>query len=310
MREAVQIRGLSYRYRSQWLGKPVAALHPFDLSIPEGTAFGFLGHNGAGKTTTIKCILNLIRPTAGTISIFGHDSRSLSARAHVGYLPEQPYFYDHLTVREILAMYGRLANVHSDELACRVQEGIETLKLQSKADAPMRALSKGLTQRVALAQALIARPKLLILDEPFSGLDPVGRAEFREHFLRCKREGATLFISSHVLSDVEFLCDQVSIMAAGKLRGVYRIADVPRLTGASYQLQLSGSPEQLHKVSSEHLAEHGLLRLRFSDQQQAQAALRRALDAGVTVESFALEQGKLEDLFLSVIQSASAEQER
>ena len=230
---AIDIAGLSYRYPSQWLKSGFQAITDLSLQVKPGESFGFLGHNGAGKTTTIKCILGLIAPTKGQISIFGKSSRQTSARLDLGYLPEQPYFYDSLTVFETLKFYGQLSGIASSDLKSRIDHALASVKLTGRASSPIRALSKGLTQRLAMAQAIIARPKLLILDEPFSGLDPIGRHEFRELILSLKNEGATIFMSSHILSDVESICDRASIMSKGELKGVF---DLRNLTTSLEQL--------------------------------------------------------------------------
>ena len=223
---ALEISDISYSYREDWTGKVIKALRPLTLSIAAGECFGFLGHNGAGKTTTIKCILSLIKPNSGSIRIFGLDSSLAKSRAILGYVPEQPYFYDHLTVEEILALYGRLSGLAGVTLFHRIQEVLNRLNIADRRSVRMRSLSKGLTQRVAIAQALLHEPRLLILDEPFSGLDPIGRKEVREVIVEEKDKGTTIFMSSHVLSDVELLCDRASVLAKGQLKGVFNLKDL------------------------------------------------------------------------------------
>lgn len=220
---ALEISGAAYAYREEWTGKSIRALEPLNLKIKVGECFGYLGHNGAGKTTTIKCILGLITPTHGVIKIFGENSKSPHSRSSIGYVPEHPYFYDHLTVEELLTFYGRLSGIgHS--LQERIDQGLSRLGLLERKRAKMRTLSKGLTQKVAIVQALLHDPKLIILDEPFSGLDPIGRREVRRVILEEKEKGKTIFMCSHVLSDVELLCDRASVLSKGRLKGIVELS--------------------------------------------------------------------------------------
>lgn len=225
MNKVLEITALSYVYRGNWMVGRKKAVQNLNLEIFEGESFGFLGHNGAGKTTTIKCILNLIKPSTGSVKIFGKSATEVSAREKIGYVPEQPYFYDYLTVAEILQMYAQLSGLHSHDRDNAITQALAAVNMGDRVGASMRSLSKGLTQRIAIAQAIVAKPKLLILDEPFSGMDPIGRKEFRELFLNLKKQGTTIFICSHILSDVELLCDRVSIMSQGELKGVFDIRD-------------------------------------------------------------------------------------
>lgn len=308
---AIEIDNISYSYRSDFLLKNICAVKSLSLQIRSGESFGFLGHNGAGKTTTIKCLLNLIKPTNGRITIFGRDSSSVSSRAELGYLPEQPYFYDQLSVYELVTLYATLAGVKRTVIKEKVLAALERVNLHERLNNKIRALSKGLTQRVALAQAIVASPRLLILDEPFSGLDPIGRAEFKEIFKELKSQSVTIFICTHILSDAEFLCDRVSIMARGELKGVYELRNLKQLTG--YQLVLCGDRNALAELSalSEHseqiieTTEHQL-RLSFGDYTKAQAALEKALKAGCIIRSFEPRQASLEDLFKKVVKIGGA----
>ncbi len=303
-KNAISIHNLSYFYKSNWSWRKKAALKPFSLDVLAGESFGFLGHNGAGKTTTIKCILDLIRPAHGTISLFGISNRDPHSRTHVGYIPEQPYFYDNLTVVEILTMYARLCNLSGKRLSARVHECLELVGLKEKSNQVMRALSKGLTQRVALAQAIIASPKLLILDEPFSGLDPVGRKEFRDIFQTLKSGGTTLFISSHILSDVEYLCDRVSIMVGGSLQGVYVVKEIPQLTDARVELIIRGYKNHTDTFTNhaQKFTEQGdRLLVEYSSRAHAEEMLKFALSNELAVDSYTFSQGSLEDLFIKLV---------
>ena len=297
---------VAYAYRSHWTGRKTAGLSDISLTINEGESFGFLGHNGAGKTTAIKCLLDLVRPRSGRIRIFGQDSRLTSSRESVGYIPEQPYFYDSLTVSESLDLYATLSGLRGQEKSKQIQVTLERVGLTDRRTMKLRTLSKGLTQRLALAQAIIHRPRLLVLDEPFSGLDPIGRREFRTIFSELKHAGTTLFMSSHILNDVEFLCDRVSILIRGKLKGVFSTAEIPRLTGAAYELTCMNYGTIKQRLIADSVSateiENRLLCLTFADRTKAESALKLVLDTGAVVESYQYSQGNLEDLFMKLVQ--------
>lgn len=302
---ALEISKLCYNYRSDFLTKNISALKQINLSVMQGEAFGFLGHNGAGKTTTIKCILGLIKAKSGQIKIFGETNQKIEQRKLIGYLPEQPYFYDHLSVFETLQMYAHLSGVDKKIMDCRIKETVELVQMQHKINASMRSLSKGLTQRVALAQAIIAKPKLLILDEPFSGLDPIGRKEFRDIFLNLKANGCTLFMSSHILSDVEFICDRVSIMSKGQIKGIFDVANIPSLFNGVYELVVRDYQdcETALKSKAEQVSyDKTFMRLSFKQRSHAEVALKFALENSIPIERFEFVQGNLEDLFVNLVQ--------
>lgn len=307
--KALEIQNLHYAYRSDWTAQRFQAVKGISLDVYEGESFGFLGHNGAGKTTTIKCLLGLIRPTKGQLRIFGKDSRDTEARASVGYLPEQPYFYDHLTVREIMEMYACLAGVGRSHMSSAISTALEKVRVSARAKSPMRSLSKGLTQRVAMAQAIVARPRLLVLDEPFSGLDPIGRKEFKDLLVQLRQEKTTIFMSSHILSDVEFLCDRASIMGHGQIKGIFDLTNVAQLTGGHYELVLVGNPaiaEKMRQLGAAVEAAPRAVRCTFAEQVSAENALRSALEIGAKVESYQFMQGNLEDLFIQLVQFEEA----
>ncbi|MCE5199936.1 MAG: ABC transporter ATP-binding protein [Armatimonadota bacterium] len=202
------------------LGKkklPKTALDSLNIEVPEGIIFGFLGPNGAGKTTTIKLMLDFVQPTSGSATIFGHPTTASSARSLIGYLPEQPYFHKFLKPIEVLSMHAVLAGVDRREIRKRAISCLERAGLSDYIETPIAKLSKGLTQRVGIAQAIVGDPKLLILDEPASGLDPIGRHQMRDLLLDLKNEGKTIFLSSHLLSEVESICDKVAVLKKGKM---------------------------------------------------------------------------------------------
>lgn len=193
------------------------AVNSLDIEVPEGSIFGFLGPNGAGKTTTIKMILDFVRPTCGRATIFGKPTDDASTRKLIGYLPEQPYFHRFLKPIEVVSMHAALAGVDRHEIKKQAMLAIERTGIAEYANTPISKLSKGLTQRVGIAQAIVGDPQLLILDEPTSGLDPIGRHHTRDLFQELKGEGKTIFLSSHLLGEVENLCDIVGVMKSGEL---------------------------------------------------------------------------------------------
>lgn len=197
--------------------QPRRALNSLSIEVPEGVIFGFLGPNGAGKTTTIKILLDFIRPTSGVANLFGQPTHDSNVRRLVGYLPEQPYFHRFLKPTELLSLHASLCGMSSREVRNAAADALEQVGMNEYADTPIGKLSKGLTQRVGIAQALVGNPKLLILDEPTSGLDPIGRRQIRDLLIKLKQEGRTIFLSSHLLSEVESLCDIVAVVKNGSL---------------------------------------------------------------------------------------------
>ncbi|MFZ3265288.1 MAG: ABC transporter ATP-binding protein [Terriglobales bacterium] len=222
---AIEILDLEKCYRvGFWRHRPKVALRPLRLTIEEGEVFGFLGPNGAGKTTTLKLLMGLVSPTAGTARILGMDIDDPRVKAQTGFLPEQPYFYDYLTGEELLTYYAQLSGVPAKERSRRVAQMLERMGLTDSAHTQLRKYSKGMLQRVGLAQAILHDPKLVFLDEPMSGLDPMGRREVREMIQEMRKEGKTVFFSTHILSDAEALCDRVAVIHQGELRGVGAVA--------------------------------------------------------------------------------------
>ncbi|MGA2353370.1 MAG: ABC transporter ATP-binding protein [Terriglobales bacterium] len=224
---AIEILDLEKTYLvGFWHKRPKLALRPLRLRVEEGEVFGFLGPNGAGKTTTLKLLMGLVFPTAGTAQLLGKELDDPAVRSQIGFLPEQPYFYDHLTARELLNYYGQLSGVPAKGRSARVEQMLERVGLSDSGNVQLRKFSKGMLQRVGLAQAILHDPKLVFLDEPMSGLDPMGRREVRDLIQQLRSEGKTVFFSTHILSDAEALCDRVAVIHQGELRGVGAIADL------------------------------------------------------------------------------------
>lgn len=218
---AIQIENLTKDYPHGLLNlKTKRSLEGLNLRVEDGEVFGFLGPNGAGKSTTIKLLVGLIFPTAGTAHILGRPISDIAMHQDIGYLPEQPYFYDYLTAAELLDYFARFHNLNSADRRERVARMLKKVGLETARKIQLRKYSKGMLQRVGLAQAILHDPRVVILDEPMSGLDPLGRREVRDIILELKREGRTVLFSTHILSDAEMLCDRVGVIAGGKLRGV------------------------------------------------------------------------------------------
>jgi ABC-2 type transport system ATP-binding protein len=223
----LKIDNLRVEYRSRDLGQPVKqVVKGLNLSVHQGEVFGFLGPNGAGKTTTMNVLLGFVPPSAGDAYLFGVSVRQPIARQRIGYLPELTYYYKFLTAEEILRFYGRILRIRRAALERRIDAVLKLVALEPARKRPIKTYSKGMQQRVGLAQALINDPDLLILDEPTSGLDPLGRMKVREIIQRLRNEGKTVFFSSHELGEVETVCDRVSIMQLGELKAEGRVQDL------------------------------------------------------------------------------------
>lgn len=242
MTDAIHIEGLYKVFRKGWRQRVVEAVQDVSLKVAPGEAFGFVGPNGAGKSTTIRILMGLSRPTRGQVSLFGVSADQPEARRQVGYVPENPYLYDYLTPLEILMMGLRLHGVTMDNPESHCQGWLERLVLGHVAKAPIRSFSKGMTQRVAIAQALAIRPRLLVLDEPLSGLDPVGRHDVVELLAEYKQGGGTLFFTSHVLHDVERLADRFGLIHQGRLTSVRSPAELVGMEEACVVRTLGQQP--------------------------------------------------------------------
>lgn len=306
---AIITQGLSKTFKS--LGKAsVHSVVDLDLKVEENEVFGFLGRNGAGKTTTIKLLTGLIKSTAGLASLFGVDTRLAAARRMVGYLPEQPYFYEYLTPKETIEFYGRLRGLSAKERQDEWERISELLDLRDIADRRIRGFSKGMRQRVGFGVALVGDPPLLILDEPMSGLDPLGRRMIRELILHLRDRGKTIFFSSHVLSDVEEICARVGILVAGKLAACGRIStlvgDVPK----SIELCVTGLDDGSCANMSAHVTlcearKEGGHRFVVKDTEAANKLAAEINRLGGTLLSMHPAQESLEDFFTRIQDSTS-----
>ena len=226
-----------------WRKRPYRALDRLTLDVEAGEVFGFLGPNGAGKTTTLKLLMRLVYPTGGDGEILGRPLGDLSVKRRIGYLPENPYFYDYLTAEELLVYYASLFGIRGAERRARASRLLDEVGIGAERRLQLRKFSKGMLQRVGIAQALINEPELVILDEPMSGLDPLGRRDVRALILRLRDSGCTVFFSSHVLSDAEALCNRVAILAKGRLVTAGRLTDMLALRAGGWELVVAGASE-------------------------------------------------------------------
>ncbi len=239
---AIEIQGLSKSYPVGFVRKTLKpALKSLTLSVEEGETFGFLGPNGAGKTTTLKILMGIIFPTSGTARILGHDFHDPDIKKQIGFLPEQPYFYDYLSAPELLDYYAHLSGASSEERRKRIPALLERVGLADVGKTQLRKFSKGMLQRVGIAQAIVHGPRIVFFDEPMSGLDPLGRREIRELLQELKDQGKTVFFSTHILSDAEALCDRVAVIHKGELRGIGVVEDLQSKSAGKSEVVWHGS---------------------------------------------------------------------
>jgi len=277
---AIEIQGLEKTYQvGFWRKRPKRALHPLQLTVEEGEIFGFLGPNGAGKTTTLKMLMGLVYPTSGSARILGMDLNDPRVKTQIGFLPEQPYFYDYLTAHELLTYYGHLSGVPGKDLPKRAETMLERVGLRDVRGLQLRKFSKGMLQRVGIAQAILHEPKVVFFDEPMSGLDPMGRGEVRGLMEQLKAEGKTVFFSTHILSDAEALCDRVAVIHLGELRAVGAVADLTSGVRGRIELVWQGTkvPASLKAMGGECHVSGDTVRAVFPEESQdlALEALRR-----------------------------------
>jgi ABC-2 type transport system ATP-binding protein len=301
----IRVRGLVKDFRSDLGLRKKRVLHGIDFAVKRGELFGFIGPNGAGKTTTLKILMGLIRATEGEAQILGHDVRETAFREHIGFAPESPYFYDFLTGAEILDFYARLCGVTPPRRRERVREVLEWVGLAQAADARLRTYSKGMLQRIAIAQAIVHDPSVVFLDEPMSGLDPVGRKEIRDLVVRLSAAGKTIFMNTHILSDVETICDRVAIIVQGRI--AYQGVLDGALPGGERQLDVTFAglaPELAEEAEARFDAELSgrgeRVTLRVA-QKHVNELLQSAIARGATLEEVAPVRASLEALFLDAV---------
>jgi ABC-2 type transport system ATP-binding protein len=288
-----------------WRKRPRCALRPLNLAVEEGEVFGYLGPNGAGKTTTLKLLMGLVYPTAGSAKILGLPVNDPKVKAQIGFLPEQPYFYDYLTARELLQYYAQLSGVDARDRSRRVAAVLERVGLSDVGGVQLRKFSKGMLQRVGIAQAILHDPKLVFLDEPMSGLDPIGRREVRDLMESLKHEGKTIFFSTHILSDAEALCDRVAILHKGELRSIGVIADLTSSVRGKVEVTWQGNviPPGIRALNAECHQTGEMARAIVAEDQLDSAidALRRA---NLKLVSVTPVRATLEDYFVEKLSPA------
>ena len=304
----VKLKGLTKTFRlGFWLARKVEALKGLDLEIGAGQIYGLVGPNGAGKSTTIKILLNLVQASSGEATLFGKPPSDGHARRLVGYVPENPVPYEYLTGSEFLGLSGKLAGLTGAELDGRIKAVLGDVEMTQAASMQIRRYSKGMVQRIALAQAMIARPKLLILDEPTSGLDPLGRRQIRDLILSQRAQGTTVLFCSHIISDVEFLCDRVAVLVKGKRVHEGPLRELLKGGAARVEIGLEGlTREAVGALGAglelvQHHEGHALVRI---DEASAQELLKKAIGAGAKVTRLAQIQYGLEDLFMKAVSDA------
>jgi ABC-2 type transport system ATP-binding protein len=296
----IRLAGLTKSFRGHLgIGRTVA-VSGLDLEIHRGEVFGLLGPNGAGKTTTLKMMLGLLRPSAGEVRLLGGPPSNPASRARVGYLPENPYFYDYLTAGEFLDFYGRLQGMKGESRRRRTGAAMKLVGLEGRERTALRKFSKGMIQRVGLAQAIQHEPEVVILDEPMSGLDPIGRREVRDLILSLKGSGRTVFFSSHILQDAEMVCDRVAIIKEGKLRSVGRLEEMVSEGARWFEVTVRGPlPESDEFRPLSTSGEESLLRVESVDElAEFLSAIQRS---GGQVLSVWPRRETLEDMFMREI---------
>jgi ABC-2 type transport system ATP-binding protein len=303
---AIEIRDLCKDYSvGFWRKRKKCALRPLCLTVEQGEIFGYLGPNGAGKTTTLKLLMGLIFPSGGSARILGMESDDTRLKAQIGFLPEQPYFYDYLTASELLQYYAQLSGVPGRERNRRTEQMLERVGLADAGRTQLRKLSKGMLQRVGIAQAILHQPKVVFLDEPMSGLDPIGRREVRDLMLELKEAGTTVFFSTHILADAEALCDRVAILHKGELRGVGTVDELTARTQGRVEVVWQGraASEAISRFAECHsTGETVRATIAESELDRALESLRRAGGRLISVTPVRV---TLEDYFIEKLAEAA-----
>lgn len=304
----VEIENLTKDYEvGFWRKRRVRSLDGLTLQVERGEIFGFLGANGAGKTTTLKLLMRLIYPTAGTARIMGRSIDDVQMHARIGYLPENPYFYDYLTARELLSYCAELFGYSRGERKRRAAELLTRVHLDEKSwDKQLRKYSKGMLQRVGLAQALVNDPEIVFLDEPMSGLDPIGRREVRDLIASLRANGTTVFMCSHILSDIEVLCDRVAILNRGRLAETGRLEELRSRAGDDHRIEMTVAGVAAEKLSTvfpelagaQMTATAGGARIEVADERDVDAVLAALRRAGGRLVSVQPVRQSLEELFV------------
>ena len=292
-----------------WRPKPYRALDGLSLAVEAGEVFGFLGPNGAGKSTTLKLLLQLIYPTAGSARILGKPVGDVEVRRRIGFLAENPYYYDYLTAEEVLTYFARLCGISAAEVPRRVAAILDEVGIGAERRLKLRQFSKGMLQRVGLAQALIHNPEVVFLDEPMSGLDPLGRRHVRDLILRLRAKGTTVFFSSHILSDAETLCSRVGIMAQGRLVASGRVSELVAFELKGWELVVGGVSDELRAALGPRVQAipltHGRYTIQIPADRRPEELMAELTARGAKVESLNPLRDTLEDYFLQQVRAAA-----
>lgn len=294
----LQVDNLYKSFRSNFTRRQIPVLNSVSFTMNPGEILGFLGPNGAGKTTTMKCIMGLLRKDRGEISIFGQTADTLQSRQRLGFLPEHPYFYEYLTGREFLRFSAQLCAVPGREIEKRSETLLKRVGMAGRSDIKMRKFSKGMTQRIGLAHALIHNPDLIILDEPFSGLDPIGRKELRDIILDLRQEGKAIFFSSHIIQDMELICDRVAIMLGGSIRKTGTLSELLADSVRNIEIVfrhpqpdlIPNLPGPVHQTQDGHLMQ--------IDASQKKQIMEKLVTHDAEIVSLVPQKKNLEELFL------------
>jgi ABC-2 type transport system ATP-binding protein len=312
MTAVLSAEGLAKTFRTPFSRREVRALDGLDLQVASGEVFGLLGPNGAGKTTTVKILLGLTHPTSGNAELFGLPVSDPESRRRVGYLPEGHRFPGYLTARQALSIFGRMSGVAPAELKSRIPELLARLRISDWADMKVKKFSKGMTQRLGLAAALVHRPDLLLLDEPTDGVDPVGRREIRDLLREEAARGAAILINSHLLSEIEMTCDRVVVLRKGKAVAAGRIADLTA-QGFTYRFVGTGVDEALLGAFRESGAGaervNGHVKLTARDAEHLNSLVDTARSRGVLVTELTPVRSTLEDVFVDLVKTGEAAEE-
>ncbi len=305
----IKIENLHKTFFVGFRRKRVEALRGLSLEVDKGEIFGFLGPNGAGKTTIIKILAGLIRPTAGKAFVMGKPAGEVESKNKIGFLPEQPDFYQYLSGEEFLNFCARFFPISHRERKQRINRLLDQVGLERSRKLALRKYSKGMLQRIGLAQALINDPELVILDEPMSGLDPIGRKEIRDLIASLKQQGKTVFFNTHILSDVEVICDRVGIIHLGRLLKVGPVKELSSATIQSWEIQAEVRGEELKKdleargkrgeIAITWQGEHALVRV--NDEEKAQALVKMILEKGGHLTEYFVHRQNLEDYFWKAV---------
>mgnify|MGYP000347789332 CR=1 FL=1 len=302
MSAVLEVRNLHKTFSTGFIPQKKKILKGITFQVEEGEIFGYLGPNGAGKTTTLKCILGIIFPNKGEIRLFGLPHTSLQAKAKIGFLPENPYFYEYLTAAEFLRFYAQLFGLPRDKREKKIDQLLQLVGLEKAAATQLRKFSRGMLQRIGLAQALINDPSLVFLDEPLGGLDPLGRKEMRDIILRLREEGKTVFLCSHILQDIEMVCDRVAIIVDGKILNQGKLQDLVSEKILFYELVVSGVPASFFASLGECLAEDGgRLLLKITAEENIKKAIKIVLEKEGWLHSLTPRTATLEDLFVDLV---------